>query len=67
MYFDHKKLIIGDNKGHITTYDKYNGNVYCKNKCHINEITCLEVDFVNKMLISCSWDSSIKIQKESQK
>lgn len=67
MYFNHKKFILGDNKGHITTYDKHNGNIYCRNKSHLNEITCMDIDYANKMIISCSWDSSIKIQKESLK
>ena len=37
------------------------------NKPHLNEITWMEIDYSNKMIISWSWDSSIKIQKESLK
>ena len=52
MYLNHKKIIIGDNKGHITTYDQINGNIYTQNLGHNAEITCLEVDHLNKMIIS---------------
>lgn len=67
MYPNHKKFIIGDTGGNIVTYDKHNGNVYSKNVCHNNEISCLEMDKHNKMLISSGLDSSIRVQKETCK
>lgn len=67
MYPNHKKFILGDTQGSITTFDKYNGIVYTKNLSHSNEISGIILDKHNKLMISSSLDSSILVQKETMK
>jgi len=35
-------------------------------KSHSNEVSAIEVDFINKLFISASWDSSIYVSKENE-
>ncbi|CAI2359758.1 unnamed protein product [Moneuplotes crassus] len=67
LYLNHKKFILGDTKGNINTFDKFNGTVYSRNVCHNTEISGVVVDFHNKMVISTCLDSSIMVQKETCK
>ena len=41
----------------------YNGELLYKLSSHNNEVKCFRIDYLNNMLVSGSWDSSIKIQK----
>lgn len=64
---NHKKFILGDTQGKIATYNKHNGTIFTQNIGHNNEISSIILDTTNKMLISTSLDSSIKVQKETCK
>jgi hypothetical protein len=63
MHPNHKKFILGDTQGNITTFEKY----YYKNLSHSDEISGIIIDKHNKLIISSSLDSSILVQRETMK
>jgi len=60
LYLNHKKVLISDNKGKLKTFFLPNGQLYSENKGHHQEITQLSVDFTNRLVLSTSWDSSVR-------
>ncbi|EGR30688.1 hypothetical protein IMG5_125790 [Ichthyophthirius multifiliis] len=67
QYYQGNKFIIGNNKGNIELHDMFNGELLHKLGSHSNEVTCIKFDYLNDMIISGSWDSSIKIQNLNEK
>jgi hypothetical protein len=61
LYLNHKKFIIGDNKGIIKTFSYHNGALYAENICHSHEISYVKIDFYNKLIISGGWNSQILV------
>ncbi|EGR31432.1 hypothetical protein IMG5_109710 [Ichthyophthirius multifiliis] len=56
-------FIIGNSNGLINMHNMFNGDLLFQLDSHQNEVSGLKVDFINKMLISCGWDSIVKVQQ----
>ena len=56
-----KKLMIGDNKGNITTVSHETGTLEHINIKHSQEVTEILYDEENQLIISSGWDSKILI------
>ena len=59
LYINHKKALICDNKGNLKTIYLPNGQLYCNNIGHNQEVTSINVDFANKFILTTAWDSSV--------
>ena len=59
-----KKFILGDDHGKINIYMTSTGELIKTLIPHANEVVSLEVDDLNKLIISCGIDSKINVHKE---
>lgn len=60
-----KKFILGDLQGHMALYDCSTGEEISQLKSHTSEITNIKIDYVNKIVVTTSADSSLYIHKEN--
>jgi hypothetical protein len=61
------KFILGNHKGLLHLYQSVNGERLRALVGHANEITALQMDYANQLLITAGWDAALKIQRLSQK
>lgn len=59
-----QKFILGDQRGNLNIYLYATGELFKQINSHTDEVSALKVDYLNRLIISSSWDSSIIIQKE---
>ncbi|KAL4464437.1 hypothetical protein ABPG72_021771 [Tetrahymena utriculariae] len=65
--FQGQKFLLGNQKGQLSLHSyQQNGERIKFLNNHSNEVTQLKIDYVNKLLISGGWDSTIKIQQLSE-
>ncbi|EAR87603.1 WD domain, G-beta repeat protein (macronuclear) [Tetrahymena thermophila SB210] len=62
-----QKILVSTQKGMLRIHDLKNGELLSEISAHTNEITGLKMDYLNKLLITTSSDSSILIQKINPK
>ena len=67
LFQQSKKFVIGDDRGHICLYSADTGQLIKKLISHTNEVTSIQIDNVNKCIISGSADSKVFIQQENKK
>jgi len=66
LFQQSKKFVIGDDRGHICLYSADTGQLIKKLTSHTNEVTSLQIDNVNKCIISGGADSKVYIQQENK-
>jgi WD40 repeat protein len=59
-----KWFVIGDHKGNVNIYNYNTGELVKKLSNHQSELSSLKIDYTNKLFITTSLDSQIKLQKE---
>ena len=59
-----KWFVIGDHKGIVNIYNYNTGELVKKLSNHQSELSSLKIDYTNKLFITTSLDSQIKLQKE---
>ncbi len=64
MLHQNKKFILGDQRGNMSIYQYATGELLKQLVSHSDEVTSIKVDYLNRLIVSSSWDASIKIQKE---
>jgi len=62
-----KKFILGDNRGNLGLYLYATGELLKPLHHHNHEITNIKYDYINKLIISSSADSTVAIQKEEKR
>ena len=60
------KFLLGDDRGNMSVYNTSTGEKIKELVSHSNEVTSLEVDRENNLIISSGVDSCINIQKEGK-
>jgi len=60
------RFLLGDDRGNINIYNTSTGEKIRELISHSNEVTSLEVDYFNNLVISSGVDSLINIQKEGK-
>ena len=64
MVQQNKKFILGDQRGNLGLYLHQTGELLQMMNGHTNEVSAIKIDYINRLIISSSWDSSVIIQKE---
>jgi WD40 repeat protein len=59
-----KSFIIGNHKGELHSFSSLTGELLSRLVPHGNEVSCLRIDYENKIFVSAGWDSSVLIQRE---
>jgi len=63
---DHRELIVGDHSGAIKIFDILSGVTINVLESHKSEISYLGYARDDKIIVSCSWDSVIKIHTDQK-
>lgn len=64
LYFDNKHFLIGTSQGDLKLFSCNDGKFKAKLFSHTSDISGLEYDEKNHLVISAGWDSKIMVQKE---
>lgn len=64
MFQRNKKFILGDQRGNLGIYLYATGELLQPMNSHSNEVSSVKIDYLNRLIISSGWDSSVQIQQE---
>ena len=64
LYLDKKNFIIGNSAGEIKIFSSNDGKFKAKLFSHQSDISAIEFDERNNLIISAGWDSKIMVQEE---
>ncbi|EGR34417.1 RNA recognition motif protein, putative [Ichthyophthirius multifiliis] len=60
-----QQFILGDQKGLLSLHNISNGEIVQNLNSHMQDVSHIKIDHLNKLIISSSFDSSILLQKQT--